>query len=225
MNNTLSYIVACPHCGITKRVAFASTPYYNHLYRIWSDGRLDIPGWREPAWTQQCPSCERFFILPPKSTLQVDNTPCDDTGELPFSTLKQAVAELSGDEPAEMRARLDAWWAYNELYKDVPDEDIPSEDSEYNWVNMQYLLNYYLKQETRPYTLIFELMRLLNQTDEYQRLLDSITFEVFVAWRQSRHQRSDVTTVYNEEVDRRLYMRFVEEKKRALGKAGSVFCV
>lgn len=192
---------------------------------MWSDGRLDSPGWCEPAWTQQCPSCEHFFILPPKSTLLVDNTPCDDIGELPFSTLKQAVAELSGDEPAEMRARLDAWWAYNKLYKDVADEDIPVEDKKYNRANMEQLLNYCLKQKPHPYTLIFELMRLLGQIDEYKRLLDSINFEVFVAWRQSRHQKDAVITASHEEIERRLYLRFVEEKRRAIERPRKVYLV
>lgn len=151
--------------------------------------------------------------------------PSNDTGKLPLSILKQAVVELSGDEAAEMRARLDAWWAYNELYNDMSDGDIPAEEKEYNRANMQQLLNYYLKQEPSPYTLIFELMRLLGQIEEYQELLDSITYEVFAAWRHERHQENLVNTIDVELVERQLYRRFVEEKRRAIERPRKVYLI
>ena len=128
MKITSTYLVACPHCVTAKRVAFSTIPWSKTESIMWSDGRIESTEWCEPARTQQCPSCKHFFALPPKQSLKVEDVPCEDSGSLPYQTLKQAIAELSGDDVAESNARLEAWWAYNELYQDVTDDDIPVEE-------------------------------------------------------------------------------------------------
>ena len=89
-------------------------------------------------------------------------TPCDDTGHLPLQTHKQAIAELSGNDEDVVSTRMEAWWAYNRMYKDVDEADIPVEDREFNRSNMQWLLDYYNRTEPGFQYLTFELLRLLG---------------------------------------------------------------
>ena len=135
-----TYLLRCPHCGAVKKVAFSTTPWSPSVVDFWSDGRTESDKWCEPAYTQQCQQCGHFFTLPPGNTLQIENTPCDAIGMLPYQTLKQAVAELAGEEIPEARARLEAWWAYNALYKETKEDDIPLEEKDFNRANMEWLL-------------------------------------------------------------------------------------
>lgn len=98
MKNTSTYLVVCPHCGEVKRVAFSTVRWNDVTYVFWSDGRIESEEWCEPAYIQQCPVCKYFFPLPPRNSLPVEKAPCDDTGFLPYQTLKQAVEELAGNE-------------------------------------------------------------------------------------------------------------------------------
>ena len=216
MKITSTYLVACPHCGTAKRVAFSTIPWSKTESIMWSDGRIESTEWCEPARTQQCPSCKHFFALPPKHSLKVEDVPCEDSGSLPYQTLKQAIAELSGDDVAESNARLEAWWAYNELYQDVTDDDIPVEEKEFNRSNMQWLLGYYSKKTLSPYSLVFELHRLLGNIEEYKKLLDEMTYERFVEWRTERNQKKGIESSLDDQQLRRLYSRFVEDKRNAL---------
>ena len=221
MKNTLTYIVACPHCGATKRVAFSPTPWSSEQAPLWSDGRVEFIGWCEPAWTQQCPSCKQFFILPAKSSLQVEDEHCEDTGALSYQSLKQAVFELSGEEKFESRARLDAWWAYNNLHKDSADDAIPALEKEFNQNNMRWLLDYFLKQEIPPYSLVFELFRLLGDNKEYNALLNSFTIERYQAWQQARNTRNkqrEAEFIMDEELKKRLFESFIKDKREAIDK-------
>ena len=176
----MTYIVTCPHCGAPKRIAFCPIPWCKAETIMWSDGRIESTEWCEPARTLQCPSCKHFFALPPKLSLKVEDVSCDDTGSLPYQALKQAIAELSGDNIAELNARLEAWWAFNKLYQDVVDDEIPVEEREFNQFNMQWLLEYYSKKPLSPYSLVFELHRLLGNIDEYKKLLSEMTYKRFV---------------------------------------------
>lgn len=117
---------------------------------MWSDGRIESTEWCEPARTQQCSSCKHFFALPPKSSLKIEDVLCEETGSLPYQTLKQAIMKLSGDDVAESNARLETWWAFNKLYQDVVDDDIPVEEKNFNRSNMQWLLDYYSKNLCLP---------------------------------------------------------------------------
>lgn len=185
---------------------------------MWSDGRIESTEWCEPARTQQCPSCKHFFALPPKLSLKIEDVPCEDTGSLPYQTLKQAITELSGDDIAESNARLEAWWAYNELYQDVVDDDIPVEEKEFNRSNMRWLLDYYSKKPLSPYSLVFELHRLLGNIEDYKKLLGEMTFEKFVEWRAERNREKKIESSLDDQQLRRMYSRFVEDKKNALDK-------
>lgn len=216
MKNISTYIVTCPHCGAFKRIAFSTIPWSKAKSIMWSDGCIESTEWCEPARTQQCPSCKHFFALPPKDSLKVEDEPCEDTGSLPYQTLKQAIVELSGDDVAESNARLEAWWAYNELYQDVTDDDIPVEEKEFNRSNMQWLLGYYSKKTLSPYSLVFELHRLLGNIEEYKKLLSEMTYERFVEWRTERNQERGTESSLDEQRLRQIYSRFVEEKKGAL---------
>lgn len=218
MKNTLTFIVTCPHCGNTKRVAFSPVPWNNKKAPLWSDGHVEFVEWCEPSWTQQCPSCKHFFILPAKSTLKVEEVQCEDTGVLSYTTLKQAIKELSGDKQSELRARMDAWWAYNELYMDIAEGEIPSEERAFNRENMKWLLEFLLRQEPCLYSLIFELYRLLCYNKEYNELLNSFTFEKYVAWHQERYKQRGAEYIADEELDKCLYENFIKDKREALDK-------
>lgn len=213
-----TYLVTCPHCGAVKRIAFSKIPWSKVDSILWSDGRIESPEWCEPARTQQCPSCNHFFVLPRKSSLQVEEVPCEDTGALSYMALKQAIAELAGSEAAEAGARLEAWQAYNALYKDVPEDKIPIDERTYNHVNMQWLLDYSIKQAPSPYSVVFELLRLLGNTKEYKSLLDALTFERYVEWRSARNRKEGIASSLDEDLLKRLYESFITEKKDALKK-------
>lgn len=189
MKNISTYIVTCPHCGAFKRIAFSTIPLSKTETIMWSDGRIEWSDRCEPARAQQCPSCKHFFVLPPKHSLKVEDVPCEDTGSLSYQTLKQAITELSGDDVAESNARLEVWCAFNKLYQDVVDDDIPVEKRDLNRSNMQWLLEYYSKRPLSPYSLVFELHRLLGNIDEYKRLLGEMAYERFVEWRTERNKK------------------------------------
>lgn len=216
MKTTSISLIKCPLCSALKRIAFSTTPLSKTESIMWSDGRIESTEWCEPAWTQQCPSCNHFFALPPKSSLKVEDVPCEDTGVLSYQTLKQAITELAGDDIAESNARLEAWWAYNKLYQDVVDDDIPVEEKDFNYSNMQWLLGFYSKKPLSPYSLVFELHRLLGNIEEYNKLLSEMTYEIFVDWRTKRNQERGIESSLDEQQLRQIYSRFVEEKKGAL---------
>lgn len=218
MNNISTYIVTCPHCGALKIIAFSTIPWTKAESIMWSDGRIESTEWCEPAWTQQCPSCNHFFALPPKQSLKIEDVPCIDTGFLPYQTLKQAITELTGDDITESNARLEAWWAFNKLYQDVLDDDIPVEEKDFNRSNMQWLLCYYSNKTLSPYSLVFELHRLSGNIDEYKKLLDEMTYERFVEWRTKRNQERGIESSLDEQQLKCMYSKFIEEKKDALSK-------
>ena len=216
MRNTSTYLVACPHCGAIKRIAFSTIPWSKAESVMWSDGRIESKEWCEPTRIQQCPSCKHFFALPPKYSLKVEDVPCEDIGPLPYQMLKQAITELANDDIAESNARLEAWWAYNELYQDIVDEVISAEEKDFNRSNMQWLLDYYSKKPLSPYSLVFELHRLLGNIEEYKKLLDEMTYERFVEWRAERNLEKGIESSSDELQLRRMYSRLVDEKNNAL---------
>lgn len=216
VRNTSTCFVTCPHCCALKRIAFSTIPWSKAESIMWSDGHIESTEWCEPALTQQCPSCKHFFALPPKHSLKVEDVPCEDTGSLPYQTLKQAITELAGDDVAESNARLEAWWAYNKLYQDVLDDDIPVEEKDFNYSNMQWLLSFYSKKPLSPYSLVFELHRLSGNIDENKKLLDEMTYERFVEWRAERNQKKGIDSSLDEQQLKRMYSKFIEEKKDAL---------
>lgn len=218
MRNTSTYFVACPQCGAIKRIAFSTIPWSKAESVMWSDGRIESKEWCEPTRIQQCPSCKHFFALPPKYSLKVEDVPCEDTGSLPYQMHKQAIKELADDDIAESNARLEAWWAYNKLYQDVLDDDIPVEEKDFNRSNMQWLLSYYSKKPFAPYSLVFELHRLLGNIDEYKKLLGEMTYERFVEWRTKRSQERGIESSMDEQQLKRMYERLIEDKESALDK-------
>lgn len=218
VRNTSICFVTCPHCGAIKRIAFTTTPLSKTESIMWSDGRIECTEWCNPALTQQCPSCKHYFTLPPKHSLKVEDLPCEDTGSLPYQTLKQAITELSGDDIAESNARLEAWWAFNKLYQDVVDDDIPIEEKDFNRSNMQWLLDYYSQKPLSPYSFVFELHRLLGNIGEYKKLLGEMTYERFIEWRTERNQKKGIESSLDEQQLKRMYERLIEDKKDALDK-------
>lgn len=216
MNKTSTYLVTCPHCGVVKRVAFCPTPWSEVESVMWSDGSVDSSEWCEPSWTQQCKSCDKFFQLPPKTTLKVEDTPCEDTGLLSYQSLKHAIKELEGDETAEANARLEAWWSYNRLHRDNDMIALSDEELLFNRSNMQWLLDYFSKQSISPYSLVFELLRLLGNFEEYRKLLDEMTFDRYIELRNVRNEKHGIKSTLEEPQLKRLYSKFIKEKKRAL---------
>ena len=218
MKQISTYLVTCPHCGAFKRIVFSTILWSKAESIMWSDGRIESTEWCEPARTQQCPSCKHFFALPPKHSLKVEDLPCEDTGSLLYQTLKQAITELTGDDIAESNARLEAWWAFNKLYQDVLDDEIPVEEKDFNRSNMQWLLSYYSKKPIAPYSLVFELHRLLGNIDEYEKFLGEMTYKRFVEWRTKRNIERGIESSLDETQLKRMYERLIEDKESALDK-------
>ena len=218
MKNTATYILTCPHCGATKLVSYCKTSWTTANSVLWSDGHIESDEWFEPARTLQCPSCNRFFLKPKGDDMQESQTPCEDTGRLPLQILKQAIAELSGNDEDVVSTRMEAWWAYNIMYRNVSDEDIPSTDRELNRSNMQWLLDYYNRTEPGFQYLTFELLRLLGYEKEYRQKLADMTYEKFAEWYCERRKKRGMDTSPNEVWVRKRYADRVSELTEALGK-------
>lgn len=215
MENTATYLITCPHCGTVKRVAFSKKHWNETDAVLWSDGRIESSEWCAPMWTQQCPACKHFFIFSPLTPREVEDTLCEDTGELPYQTLKQAIVWLYGDYTKVAIARLDTWQAYNKLYAEVPDDEIPEEEKSFNRSNMQWLVEYLLKKTPWSYTFIFELLRQLGRKEEYLRLLDQLTYDEYVKRNELLNDYLGKNII---EDDEEMYCGFIEEKKEALKK-------
>ena len=200
-----TYIVPCPHCGSVKRVAFSVRGRGVGDYVLWSDGRIEGDGWLEPAQIQQCPECGKFFLLPPRGTLRVEDQPGTDTGLLSYLSLKRAISELSDNLLAESWARLEAWWAYNALYKDTADCDIPVEEKEFNHANMQWLLELHTRQAKWFSHLVFELNRLLGNRDVCERMIAERTYERYVSQRKERFAERGVTSTMDDKTLHEMY--------------------
>ena len=218
MENIATYLVVCPHCGAVKRVAFSTIPWHKVNYTLWSDSRIESDEWCEAAWTQQCPACKHFFSLP---HMQVEETQCEDTGALPYQTLKQAIVELSGSGVGEKNARMEAWWAYNKQYGDMDDPCIPDEEKEFNSSNMQWLVDYYIQEHPCQYSLVFELLRLLGKIYDYNQPLNYRSYDRFVEWKRARYKKHGSESLMSEsllseESLKRSYKDFVNDKKDAL---------
>lgn len=179
---TNTFIVKCPHCGNKKKVGYTCTYVHSERCILWSDGRIESDNWYVPADTQQCPKCGKFFTLPPRDTLRSKREECIDTGQLSYEVLKQAIVELAGDEEAEASARLEAWWAFNALYKDYI--SAPQEEQAFNRANMEWLVMYHTPRTTRFSRILFELNRLLGNREVCEKMIEPLTYEEYVRQRK-----------------------------------------
>lgn len=217
-----TYIVECPHCGANKKVAFFPTPWYRtDDYSFWSDSRIESDKWCEPAYTQQCPTCGKFFTLPPKGTLQQQDQPCDDTGLLPYQTLKIAIEELTGDEHGEPLARLEAWWAFNTLYDDAT--IAPEKEQAYNRANMEWLAAYYTSRVNRFSHLLFELNRLLGNNDVCQKMIDTLTYEEYLRQREEKNKEKGIVSKLDDQTVREMYDSLIKELKSAMDQPLKIY--
>lgn len=218
---TKSYILKCPHCGTEKRVTFSAHLLPDTEYTYWSDGRVECDGWLETIRTHQCPSCGKFYAFSPSTNLREVSEPCDDNGQLSYETLKQAIVELSGDDYAESWARLEAWRAYNALYKDS--DDIPADEQTFNRDNMLWLIDYF--SATTPWfsLLVFELNRLLGNKEICMQILEAFTFEAFMAKTEARDSEKDIHRTYNIGTMRARYDNQIKALRYALTQPNMPF--
>lgn len=186
-----------------------------------SDSRIECEEWYNPAYTQQCYTCGKFFTLPPRDTLRVIKKECYDTGKLPYQTLKMAIEELKGDEIAEPRARLEAWWAYNELYNDAI--EISIEEQEYNQANMKWLVAYHTPRATRFSYLLFELNRMLGNKELCEQMIVALTYNEFVRQKEIYYKENKIVFYDDEETLKRRYEREMKELKFALTQPQKAF--
>ena len=191
---TKTYILKCPHCGTEKKVTFSAHLLPPAGYTYWSDGHVECDGWLETIRTQQCP-CGKFYSFSPATNLREINDPSDDNGQLSYETLKQAIVELSGDEHAESWARIEAWRAYNTLYKDT--DDISADEYAYNRDNMLWLRDYFTARTPWFSLLVFELNRLLGEKETCQQMLDAFTFEAFQEKVKTRDLEKGIHKAYD----------------------------
>lgn len=217
MKDLATHILTCPHCGATKLIAYSKTSWTIDNSVFWSDGRIESEEWCEPSRTQRCPACKKYFTLS-QAERQDSLDPCEDTGKLSYSELKQAIVELHGDDKVEEAPRLEAWWAYNRMYKDVDEVDIPTEERDFNHSNMQWLLDYYNRTEPGFQYLTFELLRLLGYEKEYRQKLADMTYEKFAEWYCERFKKRGIDYASNVELLNRRYASRVEELTEALKK-------
>lgn len=209
-----TFVLKCPHCGTKKEVGFSTDTWTNVEYNFWSDSRIESSRWYDPAYTQQCPACGKFYTLPRRDTLKVKEKECFETGFLPLQTLKQAIVELAGNEIAEPRARLEAWWAFNVLYKDT--DDIPADELAYNKANMQWLVDFHTPRVTRFSYLIFELNRLLGNKDVCQQMIDNLTYDEFVRQRKLYCKENKIKFYDDEMILKHRYQTEMEELRFAM---------
>ena len=203
---TKTYILKCPHCGTEKKVTFSAHLLPDSDYTYWSDGRVECDGWKDTIRTHQCPSCRKFYAFSSATNLREDNEPCDDNGQLPYETLKLAIAELSGDDYAESWARLEAWRAYNTLYKDT---DAPADGQAFNRSNMVWLKDYFTASTPWFSLLVFELNRLLGNKETCRQMLEDFTFEAFMAKTEARDSEKGIRRTQDLETMR---SRYAEQK-------------
>lgn len=217
MKDLATHILTCPHCGATKLIAYSKASWTIDNSVLWSDGRIESEEWCEPGRTQQCHVCNKFFTLP-QTERHDSQASCEDTGQLSYLELKQAIVELHGDDKLEEAPRLEAWWAYNRIYKDVDESDIPVEDREFNRSNMQWLLNYYNRTDPGFQYVTFELLRLLGYEKEYRQKLADMTYEKFAEWYCERFKKRGIDYASNVELLKIRYNSRVEEFTAALNK-------
>lgn len=217
MKDLATHILTCPHCGATKMIAYSRNSWTIDNSVLWSDGRIESDEWCEAGRTQQCPPCKRFFTLS-QTERQDSQELCEDTGQLSYSELKQAIVELHGDDKGEEAPRLEAWWAYNRMYKDVDEVDIPTEELNFNRSNMQWLLDYYNRTNSGFQYLTFELLRLLGYEKEYRQKLAEMTYERFSEWYCERFKKRGIDHTSDVELLKRKYNSRVEEFTEARNK-------
>ena len=223
MENASSKLLVCPHCGAKKRVGKSSTSWIKLPYTFWSDGRIDCEGWFEPAHTQQCPECGKFFVLSKKTVLQDEDVPCLETGQLSYPILKKAIEELSGDDFAEEWARLEFFWTYNRRYQNS--EDIPEVETAYNRANMQWLIDYYSTHNTRFSHILFELNRLMENREVCEQMIETLTYEEYVRQRKERYKEKGIESTLSEDSIRDLYNSQIEQLKFALTQPAKAFII
>lgn len=214
--NTRNYVISCPHCGTLKMVVCPTNDWIETDYILWSDGYLESKQWKGPAYTQKCNSCGKFFTLPARYKYEIKEVSCEDTGFLDYRTLKSAIIQLSGDEIAEARARLEAWWAFNVMSRES--DNIPAEEIEFNHFNMLWLLEYHIEHSTRFSHLVFELNRLLGNKSECERMINELTFEKYVSQRQERFSEKGCTSNLSEDSLKELYESVVTDLTTSLSK-------
>lgn len=212
--DTNTFIVKCPHCKATKKIGFSVNTASLGNYEFWSDSRIEGGGWIEPAYTQQCPVCGKFYTLPPRNTLKTKKEECKETGFLSYPLLKSAVREFAGDEIPEARARLEAWWAFNSLYNEP--SDAPIEEQEYNRANMQWLIDYHTPRATRFSHLLFELNRLMGNKEVCEQMIEDLTFEEYVRQRNERHKERGFISKLDDQWVRDMYDSEIKELKFAM---------
>lgn len=211
-----TYILVCPDCGAKKEVAFSPKITPDSPYEFWSDSRIECKDWLEVAHTQLCPSCGRYFSLPQISTLQKGSAVCRENGRLSYHQLKEAIVQLAGDEIAEPWARLEAWWSFNTLYKDG--DAIPDDEELFNRSNMEWLVIFHTPRTKRFSHLLFELNRLLGNSDVCADMISHLTYEEYKRQREERNREKGITSKLGEDVLHDMYVSQIEYLEHALAQ-------
>ena len=138
-----STVYICPHCGTMKAVwAMASgNTFFGET--IWSDAKRYNPMMEYASFVQQCPSCKHYFITRTTNHKRANTIYTFNKGGLPYSNLKEALQEfttngLKGKD--EYTVRLMVLHAYNDLYGNTENKDIPTEESEFMKQNILRLI-------------------------------------------------------------------------------------
>ena len=209
-------LVTCPHCQKNWQAEVYNFRWHEVNHRFWSDGFVEGEEWFLPSYSKRCPHCHHYFQTPKIDGSTLSEKPWPKSERLSFQEMKQAVIELADGEETEFKTRLEAWYVYNDYFRQDSELEIPAEDCEFNQTNMQWLLDYCSKKTPSPYSNIFELHRLLGHVEVYKELIYNLTYDRYIEWRNARNKEKGITSSLDEKQLRRLYNRFIEEKLNAL---------
>ena len=138
-----STVYICPHCGAMKAVWAMASGNTCCGETIWSDAKRYNPMMEYASFVQQCPSCKHYFITRTTSYKEAKTIYTLNKGELPYSNLKDALAELSTNKMKgknEYVVRMMVLHAYNDLYGYTDKNDIPVEELEFMRQNILRLI-------------------------------------------------------------------------------------
>ena len=118
-------ILTCPHCGTKKQIlSILSGNTFGAVF--WSDNRCYAPMMDHVSYVQRCPGCGMYYILSRQEPVFADGDTCHHRGELSYSQMKEAFAQLSGesflDNMEEAQVRMLLHHTYNDYhYRHHPD--------------------------------------------------------------------------------------------------------
>lgn len=193
-----STVYICPHCGAMKAVWAMASGNTCCGETIWSDAKRYNPMMEYASFVQQCPMCKHYFITRTTNHKRANTIYTFNKGELPYSNLKEALQEFSTNGlkgKDEYTVRLMVLHAYNDLYGNTENKNIPAEELEFMRQNILRLLP--LSQDK---VLRSELYREIGEFDKCLTTLTNIhprsEFEQMIVSKIREHCMQEDTKIF-----------------------------